>query len=493
MRACRHWLSASRPSPHRLARLSVDQLEDRLTPSWGSVPPAVIAPPANAIPVVQNSKGDANGPASITANEVDWYKFTAASSGVYTFQAIGPLDTVTGLYSKTGGRLAFNDDISSTNRNSRFTLSLSAGKTYYLGVTNYTYTSGGTYSWSLDGPTPSAPPKPPSGGTAPTSGSFDITLISSGLTATQQQIFEQAAQKWEAVITAGLPTATYNGRSTTGVIINASAITIDGKGGILGQAGPDRFRGGSYLPYHGTMQFDSADLASLTSNGGLLYTVEHEMGHILGIGTLWTTKGLLSGASTSNPMFIGPRATAEYNSLFGTRSTGVPVENTGGSGTRNAHWRETTFGNELMTGWLNGGTNPLSRITVASLADLGYTVNLSKADLYSRPGGRFLGGGSGGGGAAALRELAEDSTQDLLRQVASDVVNATPFAPALTSNLLAKLRNQIEAAAIKSEKHIAATPARPSTSAVLSPEAKTADATFSLLGINSRLGEMLVA
>ena len=38
-----------------------------------------------------------------------------------------------------------------------------------------------------------------------------------------------------------------------------------------------------------------------------------------------------------------------------------------------------------MTGFINFGTNPLSGVTVASLADLGYTVNLLGADPYSLP------------------------------------------------------------------------------------------------------------
>ena len=39
--------------------------------------------------------------------------------------------------------------------------------------------------------------------------------------------------------------------------------------------------------------------------------------------------------------------------------------------------------NELMTGWYNSGqTNPISRITVASLADLGYQVNMNAAQSY---------------------------------------------------------------------------------------------------------------
>jgi hypothetical protein len=61
----------------------------------------------------------------------------------------------------------------------------------------------------------------------------------------------------------------------------------------------------------------------------------------------------------------------------------VPVENSGGSGTTDGHWRESVLVNELMTGFLNAGqANPLSDVTVASLADLGYSVNLDATDLY---------------------------------------------------------------------------------------------------------------
>jgi hypothetical protein len=38
--------------------------------------------------------------------------------------------------------------------------------------------------------------------------------------------------------------------------------------------------------------------------------------------------------------------------------------------------------NELMTGFLNSGPNPLSAVTIESMADLGYTVNVGAADLW---------------------------------------------------------------------------------------------------------------
>jgi hypothetical protein len=54
-----------------------------------------------------------------------------------------------------------------------------------------------------------------------------------------------------------------------------------------------------------------------------------------------------------------------------------------GSGTINGHWRESIFVNELMTGFLNNGSNPLSAITTGSMGDLGYVVNFAASDPYT--------------------------------------------------------------------------------------------------------------
>jgi len=112
------------------------------------------------------------------------------------------------------------------------------------------------------------------------------------------------------------------------------------------------------------------------------------MAHVLGYGTIWTLRGLLADPSLSgglDPHFTGSRAIAEFNAAGGTTYVGglkVPVEDTGGEGTADAHWRESVFGNELMTGFVDPGANPLSRVSIASMADLGYSVNLLGADPY---------------------------------------------------------------------------------------------------------------
>jgi hypothetical protein len=43
------------------------------------------------------------------------------------------------------------------------------------------------------------------------------------------------------------------------------------------------------------------------------------------------------------------------------------------------------MGNELMTGFLSAGTNPLSAITSASMRDMGYVVNDAPSDAYTVP------------------------------------------------------------------------------------------------------------
>ncbi|MGD8700444.1 MAG: leishmanolysin-related zinc metalloendopeptidase, partial [Gemmatimonadales bacterium] len=126
----------------------------------------------------------------------------------------------------------------------------------------------------------------------------------------------------------------------------------------------------------------------LEASGRFDEVIVHEMGHVVGFGTIWPTLGLLADPSLSggtDPHFTGSRAIEAFDRIGGATYTGnkVPVENIGGSGTADAHWRESVFSNELMTGFINSGANPLSEVTVASLWDMGYTVNLDGAEDFS--------------------------------------------------------------------------------------------------------------
>jgi len=179
------------------------------------------------------------------------------------------------------------------------------------------------------------------------------------------------------------------------LVIFSSVGSIDGPGGILGQAGPCILRMDSGLPVVGVMQFDSADLAWLEADAMLDSTILHEMAHVLGVGSLWGYLGYLANpslglpAGTADTHFMGAQAESAFDAAGGLTYSAlkVPVENElGGAGTLDAHWRESVFANELMTGFIESASNPLSRITVASLADMGYTVSYADVDAYTLPG-----------------------------------------------------------------------------------------------------------
>jgi len=76
----------------------------------------------------------------------------------------------------------------------------------------------------------------------------------------------------------------------------------------------------------------------------------------------------------------------------------VPVENTGGAGTRDSHWRESVFDRELMTGFLDAGPapQPISIVTLGSLWDMNYLVAYANADAFAWPAPPALRAGTAG-------------------------------------------------------------------------------------------------
>jgi hypothetical protein len=256
---------------------------------------------------------------------------------------------------------------------------------------------------------------------------FGITVQNYGppFSAAVHTAMDSAAHTWQRIIyqtlgsisiPSGLFPAGTCGTGTpvivgtyTDLTILAKFDSIDGPGKILGQSSPCIVAsdGSRTLTFVGVMQFDTADVATLIAAGSLDRVILHEMGHVLGFGTLWGPPGgvlvanciqLLSSASlVQDTYFSCPLAQAAFDTLGGTSYTGgniVPVENCDvahgapsncGAGTANSHWRETTFYNELMTGYLNGGVpNPLSVMTIAAMGDIGLGVNYAAAEPYNR-------------------------------------------------------------------------------------------------------------
>ena len=232
---------------------------------------------------------------------------------------------------------------------------------------------------------------------APSGEPFNISLLFVGsFTPTRTAAFNSAANRWSQVIHTGLAdlplsyaaggcgadSAAFSG-TVDDVLITASVTAIDGPGNVLASAGPCYYRTADELALAGSMQFDVADIVNLENSGDLEDVVLHEMGHVLGIGTLPGWSNNQSGAGSLTSSFVGPRARGAWQELGGNGA--VPVENNGVPGTSDSHWRESVFDRELMTGYEDAGRDPLSRLTVAALGDLGYGVNLSSAENFLLP------------------------------------------------------------------------------------------------------------
>ncbi len=148
------------------------------------------------------------------------------------------------------------------------------------------------------------------------------------------------------------------------------------------------YRESSKLPLVGAIILDVEGVPQ----GQVDDLILHAFGHMLGFGRSWRGLGLLHDSSRDTPgadtHFEGERAIAAFVAAGGANYLGarVPVENDPNGGTMDDHWRESVFGTELMSSGLRRGVaDQLSAITIQSLADIGYTVDVEEADGFVLP------------------------------------------------------------------------------------------------------------
>ena len=245
---------------------------------------------------------------------------------------------------------------------------------------------------------------------------FDIELRYLGTepTASQQLAFAGAARFWEQAIVAGLPdlpvpTSEWKcreddpslfGEYIDDLVIFVRVEEIGGAAGAVAQSTicARRAEADGGLPFIGAMSFSAAEMEALETHSYLERLAMRQIAVVLGFGLLWDEAqfALLEDPSVEpdgstvgdrDTHFAGEQARAAFaTSGGGYPGAAVPVENDTeqyGPGALDLYWRESVFGTELMTTELNAANAPVSAVTLASLADLGYEVDPHRAEPYA--------------------------------------------------------------------------------------------------------------
>lgn len=230
--------------------------------------------------------------------------------------------------------------------------------------------------------------------------SFDIELhFVDEFSAGHKALIEEAAEFWEAVISEGLPDIDFGVQAFDsseydwfashhgwlGHLVIRDEVVDDvrlyvgrlpDEARVLGTAGPIWVRAGSYLPILGAMRFHKDAYIHHLKDIAV-----HEIAHALGFtASIWARLELV-GIDDVDPHFTGEKARNAFDVEGGWRYEGkkVPLARD------YSHWRESVFGDEVMTPYKDWDNTSFSATTLHSMGDIGYRVDPSQSDAYSLP------------------------------------------------------------------------------------------------------------
>ncbi|KAG5178128.1 hypothetical protein JKP88DRAFT_330363 [Tribonema minus] len=158
----------------------------------------------------------------------------------------------------------------------------------------------------------------------------------------------------------------------------------DSDGNTLGSTLLTSFRdvSNSGLPISAFLKFDVADVDAFIAAGTFQAVVLHEMGHALGFGYFSNypsrcgTTCVVYEASAPH----GCVAAAKYRELGFADELLVHFDGEPSDGSYCSHWYEGQLGDELMSPFISDAHNPLTAISIAGMADMGYQVVYDTAD-----------------------------------------------------------------------------------------------------------------
>ena len=231
-----------------------------------------------------------------------------------------------------------------------------------------------------------------------TDDSFDIELVFvDDFSPGHQALIEEAAEMWETVISEGVRDIDFGvspfdsddhdwfeRHNWLGRLIIRDEVVDDVRiyvgrlpddAGVLGTGGPIYVRQG-YLPILGFIRFHKDSFTRPLKDIAV-----HEIAHALGFSTpIWYSLGLVE--EDVDPHFKGQGARSAFDVEGGSRYEGkkVPLARD------YTHWRESIFGDEVMTPYLDWDNGILSATTLQAMGDIGYRVDASQSDAYTLPG-----------------------------------------------------------------------------------------------------------
>ncbi len=235
---------------------------------------------------------------------------------------------------------------------------------------------------------------------------FNIRMvISPNISVNHYAGIYRAVTRWQKIINGSLPAPETVSRkrllekcnihiNETEMVIDDIVIfirtkEIDGPWGTVGSASWCVLDNNN-MPRVGFIIIDSDDIDRYARLRLMEALMVHEIGHSLGIGTIWEIKNSqgkyirqwVTPETKSTPWFFErPNAQLAESELTENPLGPFPqVEDVGGDGSARCHWKYEKYPGEVMTQGMHYGKPVVSILTIRSLADLGYEVDVTQAD-----------------------------------------------------------------------------------------------------------------